>query len=86
MRDERFSLIEIKCEDATELPGIGVKDRSITQPRVIFIRGPPPPSERRDLWGVGTVYSRTLTYPLHFSTYLGNRGDTRVQGRTRTRF
>ena len=24
------------------------------------------PSERRDIWGVGTVYGRTLTYPLRF--------------------
>ena len=28
-----------------------------------------PPSERRGLWGVGTVYGRTLTYPLRFDTW-----------------
>ena len=28
-----------------------------------------PPSERRELWGVGTVYVRTLTYPLRFITW-----------------
>ena len=45
-----------------------------------------PPSELRDLWGVGTVYGRMLTYPLRFNTYLGNQGDICVQGRTRMRF
>ena len=28
-----------------------------------------PPSERRDLWGVGTVYVCTLTDPLRFITW-----------------
>ena len=28
-----------------------------------------PPSERRDIWDVGTVYGRTLTYPLRFNTW-----------------
>ena len=27
-----------------------------------------PPSRRRDLWGIGTVDGRTLTYPLRFNT------------------
>ena len=44
---------------------IGVKDRSMTQPKVILVTLPPP-SERRDLWGVRTVYVCTLTYPLRF--------------------
>ena len=51
-----------------------VKDQSITQPRVYNPCVTLPPSERRDLRGVGTVYGRTLTYPLRFN-YLGNQGD-----------
>ena len=47
-----------------------------------------PPSERRDLWGVGTVcvilYDCTLTYPLRFSTW-GTR-EMCFQGRTSKRF
>ena len=30
---------------------------------------PPPPFEHRDLWGVGIVYGRTLTYPLRFDVW-----------------
>ena len=29
----------------------------------------PPHSERRDIWSVGTVYGRTLTYQLRFNTW-----------------
>ena len=28
-----------------------------------------PHSERLDLWGVGSVYGRTLTYPIRFDTW-----------------
>ena len=36
-----------------------------------------PPSQRRDLWGVGTVFCRTLIYPLCFIT-CGTRDDLDV--------
>ena len=29
----------------------------------------PPASERRDTYGAGTVYGRTMTYPLRFHAY-----------------
>ena len=41
-----------------------------------------PPSERRDLWGVGTVYGRTLTHP----SIPGETERYAFRDRTRKRF
>ena len=63
--DDLFArLLHSKCEGVT-YGAIGVKDRSIIEPRVI-LKTLSPPSRRRDLWGAGTVYGRALIYPLRF--------------------
>ena len=59
-----------------------MKDRSITQPKVIIPYNTLPPSERRHIWGVGTVNGRTLTYRLRFSTW-GTRDIYVFRDRTR---
>ena len=59
--------------NGTTYGAVGVTHGSIAQPGVILITLFPP-SDRRDLWGVGTVYVCTLTYPLRFMTW-GTRGD-----------
>ena len=68
----------------TEL--IEVKDRSITQPKVILISyNTLPPSERRG--SLGHQYRKRPYADLPFSfEYLGKQGDVRAQGRTRERF
>ena len=43
------------------------------------------PSERRDIFGVGTVYGCTLTYPIRFNTW-GTREICVFRDRTRKRF
>ena len=48
----------------------GVKDRSITQPRVLLVTlSPPPLSERRDLRGVGTLYNTAVRWPTRFVSH-----------------
>ena len=47
----------------TELD-VGVKDRSITQPRIILIT-----RSNGGIFGASVPYDRTLTYPLRFNTW-----------------
>ena len=70
-QNRRNFILCYRCEKAlpTELYLVGVKNRSISQPRVILVTLYPPLSEHRDLWGVGSVHGRTLTDPLRFNTW-----------------
>ena len=62
---DAWALLAYLCEGVT-YRATGIKDRSITPPWAILVTLSPP-SEGRDLWGVGTVYGRTLTHPRFVS-------------------
>ena len=55
---------------------VGLAIDRLPSPARVILTTPLPPSERRDLWGAGTVYGRTLTYPLRFHTCGEREGDT----------